>query len=222
MTLRRQNCFSRTLAHESPAQAHESPARESRVRFVNQSVSFLIFAITVGVLAGCLLGTQPSVNGSLGKTVAHPLQASLISFGSGTAILLVINITLGIFPPQFPESASGLPWWIWMGGSIGVVMVSTSLFFVPRIGSLPWFAAVMTGQTVIALILDHYGLLGNARSPVSMLRFIGTALLVLGVLVIVCAKRLEQEGTLASESSLTPETEMATSHQKDAPSKDIP
>ena len=107
-------------------------------------------AIVIGLLAGCLLGTQPSVNGQLGRHLEHPLQASLISFASGTTILLLLTIASGAFPPSFTTSPRDLPWWIWFGGAIGVVLVTTSLILVPRIGSLPWFAAVMTGQTVAA------------------------------------------------------------------------
>jgi len=35
-----------------------------------------------------------------------------------------------------------------MGGAIGVMLVTTSIIFVPRVGSLVWLAAVMTGQTL--------------------------------------------------------------------------
>ena len=161
------------------------------------SPGFIVVAIVVGLAAGCLLGTQPSVNGYLGGQVMHPLQASLISFFTGTMILFLLSLTTGAFPPQFTGPASQLPWWAWCGGAIGVVMVTTSLIFVPRIGSLPWFAAVMTGQTVIAIVLDHYGLLGNPKATASPLRLLGAALLIAGVLVIVQAKRSEQ---LAAES----------------------
>ncbi|QDV83533.1 DMT family transporter [Stieleria sp.] len=166
---------------------------------MNHSTTFFLIAIFVGLLAGGLLGAQPSINGSLGKSVAHPLQASLISFGSGTLILLVLTMVVGEFPPVFAVSPRQLPWWIWFGGAIGVVMVSTSLFIVPRIGSLPWFAAVMTGQTLAALLLDHYGLLGNPKTPVSALRVCGTLLLVLGILAIVGARRLETTQDAAVE-----------------------
>ena len=151
-----------------------------------------MLAVIIGLAAGCLLGAQPSVNGSLGMQVRHPLQAALISFGSGTAVLLVISIASGIFPPSFKTPLSELPWWIWAGGSIGVILVTTSLIFVPRIGSLPWFAAVMTGQTLAAICLDHYGLLGNPKAAASPLRLLGAGLLIAGVLVIVQAKRTEQ------------------------------
>ncbi|MCD0458079.1 DMT family transporter [Roseiconus lacunae] len=171
---------------------------------MNQPSTVLIVAVVIGLLAGGLLGAQPSVNGLLGKSVAHPLQASLISFSCGTAVLLVLTLTVGGgFPPRFVVSPSQLPWWAWTGGAIGVVMVSTSLFLVPRVGSLPWFAAVMTGQTIAALFLDHYGWLGNPRSPVSLLRLIGTLLLILGVLAIVGAKQMEQDQSATNVETKT-------------------
>ncbi len=70
-------------------------------------------------------------------------------------------------------------------------MVTTSLMFVPRIGSLPWFAAVMTGQIVAALVLDHYGLLGNPKATASPLRLLGAGLMIASVLVVVYAKHAE-------------------------------
>ena len=54
-----------------------------------------------------------------------------------------------------------------------------------------WFAAVMTGQTVAAFLIDHFGLLGNPKSAASPLRLLGVGLLIAGVFVIVQAKHLE-------------------------------
>ncbi len=167
----------------------ESPPKVARTV---QPSGLMLLAILVGLTAGCLLGAQPSVNGHLGRHVEHPLQASLISFASGTAILFLLSILSGNFPPVFLTPPRELPWWIWFGGAIGVVLVTTSLILVPRIGSLPWFAAVMTGQTIAAVVLDHFGLLGNPRAIASPLRLLGAGLLIAGVLVIVQAKRIEQ------------------------------
>ena len=53
----------------------------------------------------------------------------------------------------------------------------------------------MTGQTIAALLLDHFGLLGNPRAEASPLRLLGAGLLIAGVLVIVQAKRVEHSQT---------------------------
>jgi len=74
------------------------------------------------------------------------------------------------------------------------VLVTSSLYFVPRIGSLSWFGAVITGQVVAALILDQWGLMGNPRSAASPLRLLGGAMLIGGVLLITRAKALERRG----------------------------
>lgn len=169
----------------------------------------VLVAVAIGLLAGCLLGAQPSVNGQLGRHLEHPLQASLVSFASGTAILLALSFATGTFPPSFTSPPRDLPWWIWFGGAIGVVLVTTSLILVPKIGSLPWFAAVMTGQTIAALVLDHYGLLGNPRAEASPMRLLGTGLLIAGVLVIVQAKRQEFQAEAASNSNLQQEARPA-------------
>ncbi len=168
----------------------------------------ILVAVAIGLAAGCLLGAQPSINGQLGQHVSHPLQASLISFASGTTILLLLSVVSGNFPPRLSTSIHELPWWIWTGGAIGVLLVTTSLILVPKVGSLPWFAAVMTGQTVAAIVLDHYGMLGNPKAVASPLRLLGGALMIAGVMVIVYAKRSEQ--LAAIESSIVNSAELTS------------
>ena len=163
--------------------------------------ALILVAVAIGLAAGCLLGAQPSINGQLGRNVAHPLQASLISFATGTTILLILSVASRAFPPKLTTPMSQLPWWIWTGGAIGVVLVTSSLILVPRVGSLPWFAAVMTGQTIAAIVLDHFGLLGNPKAVASPLRLLGGALLIAGVMVIVYAKRSEQIAAKGSFSA---------------------
>ena len=100
-----------------------------------QGFGIVMVAVFVGLAAGSLLGIQPSVNGQLGLSVHHPLQAALISFATGTVLLIVLSLGFGVFPPSFRTLPTELPWWIWCGGAIGVVMVGTSLFFVAAVSA---------------------------------------------------------------------------------------
>jgi transporter family-2 protein len=53
-------------------------------------------------------------------------------------------------------------------------------FGAPRIGVGPLLTAAIAGQLVGAVVLDHFGLLGLARQPVSMEKIAGVALVLLG------------------------------------------
>lgn len=125
--------------------------------------------------------------------MGHPLQAAMISFGSGFVLLVLLSLVFGVFPPRFNAPPMSLPWWAWTGGAIGAVLVTSSLYFVPRIGSLSWFGAVITGQVVAALILDQWGLMGNPRSAASPARVLGAVMLLGGVLLITRAKAMEKK-----------------------------
>lgn len=161
-----------------------------------------LIAVLIALVVGCLFGIQPSVNGALATTVGHPFQAAMISFFAGTLTIAVVCAVTGNFPPKFTISPSGIPFWMWSGGTIGAVIVTSSLIMVPRMGSLSWFAAVITGQVVTAMVLDHFGWLGNPRISVSPMRLIGAGLLLAGLLVIVGAKWHDSNLSDASNEGL--------------------
>ncbi|MDA8746277.1 DMT family transporter [Rubripirellula amarantea] len=138
-------------------------------------------AVLVGLAIGSLFGMQPSINGTLGASVEHPLQASLI----------LICVATGTFPPRFVSSPGQLPWWIWTGGAIGVAVVTGTLVLAPRVGSLTLFVAFISGQVLTALVIDHFGWLGNPRIHASPMRLLGAGLLLAGLTVIVVSKKSE-------------------------------
>ncbi|TWT53359.1 hypothetical protein Pla22_09880 [Rubripirellula amarantea] len=148
-------------------------------------------AVLVGLAIGSLFGMQPSINGTLGASVEHPLQASLISFATGTFLLILICVATGTFPPRFVSSPGQLPWWIWTGGAIGVAVVTGTLVLAPRVGSLTLFVAFISGQVLTALVIDHFGWLGNPRIHASPMRLLGAGLLLAGLTVIVVSKKSE-------------------------------
>jgi transporter family-2 protein len=166
------------------------------------SWGWLGFAIVTGLVSGFLFGTQPSVNGYLSRELGHPLQASIVSFATGTFILIGLAIAMGVFPPRLQTPIEQMPWWCWGGGAIGVLLVTASLIFVPRIGSLPWHATIITGQLIAAIVLDQYGLLGNARQPMSRARAVGAMLLIAGVVIIFWSRSQPSRVGKSSEPDL--------------------
>lgn len=145
-------------------------------------------ALGVGALlalgAGGVMALQPAVNGKLATQCSHPLQASLISFGTGFLALSVVGIVLRIGWPQLDRLLE-LPWWAWGGGLLGTYMVTVSLLVAPQLGATRWLVLVLAGQIGLSLLLDHFGWLGYPQNRISWQRLLGVALLVLGVMLVV-------------------------------------
>ena len=140
-------------------------------------------AVFVGVGAGCLVGMQAPINSRLGKSVGS-MQAATFSFLLGTLVLLVIAAFVrgglgGL------AHATRAPWWALVGGLLGAVYVSVALVAVRTLGASGLTAVVITGQLVISVVIDRFGLLGVARQAVGVQRIAGLLLLLAGVVLVV-------------------------------------
>jgi len=137
----------------------------------------------LALLSGSALAVQVGVNNGLRERLGHPIPASIASFATGTLALIAFGLMLR---PAWP-SASSLgrgPWWIWLGGAVGACYLMATVTFSPRLGAAGWLAAVVTGQILTSVLLDHFGLLGFAVHPASLRRLAGVALLLAGAVVV--------------------------------------
>ncbi len=140
--------------------------------------------VALGLICGMMIAAQGAINGRLaGSLGGGPLQAALISFSVGWVALLALNLALGHRMPSL-SSVSHLPWWIWVGGLMGAVMVASSATAVPRIGVAAWVSAVIAGQLIAAVVYDQFGAFGQAVRPATPLRLLGVGFLALGVYMV--------------------------------------
>jgi transporter family-2 protein len=140
-------------------------------------------AVLLGAGAGCLVGMQAPINSRLGKSVGTA-QAATFSFLVGTAALLVVA--------SFWKGGLGglgnigrAPWWALVGGLLGAVYVTVALVAVRTLGASGLTAVVITGQLVISVVIDRFGLVGVARQHIGAGRIAGLLLLVAGVVLVV-------------------------------------
>ena len=151
---------------------------------MDRPMTLMNLALVLAALgAGCLMAMQPAVNGKLAGNCSHPLQASIISFGTGLLALMVVGTALRVGLPDW-SSLKELPWWAWCGGLIGTYMVTVSLMVAPQLGATRWIALVLAGQIALSLVLDHFGLIGYRQQPINMTRIFGLVCIVLGVVLV--------------------------------------
>ena len=143
------------------------------------SVSLWIWSL----IAGGVLALQVGMNGLLQTTTRSPLIAALINFVVGTALLLVAALVTRAPWPDM-SVVRGIPTWAWLGGFCGALYVATVSFTGPRLGATTVLALTLLGQSVVSMLVDHYGLVGLPVNPVSLTRVLGVLLLLGGALLI--------------------------------------
>jgi transporter family-2 protein len=141
------------------------------------------FFILIAILIGGLLSVQGSINSHLGSYLRHPLQAALVNFLVGTVCLLALNVLLRTGVPK-GEEITRIPLYLFFGGVLGAIFVTSVVVLIPKIGVSTLLAASIGGQLIIASIIDHFGLFNVPVHPVSAGRITGILLLLSGVFLI--------------------------------------
>ena len=79
---------------------------------------------------------------------------------------------------------SRIPLWAWSGGIFGAIFIGLGIMLIPQIGTATFFVLLVAGQMLGALIFDHFGLMGVPVHPISIVRLMGAALLLGGVVLV--------------------------------------
>ena len=143
---------------------------------------YVVFAL-LATLAGAGLPVQLGMNNHIRIMTGSPMTAAFISFLTGTA-LLALYVVLLRQPLPTPLQIGNAPWWIWLGGVVGVFYIVVAIVIAPKIGPAVLFSLVVAGQLINSVVIDHFGLFGYEVHHVSPLRVVGVAMLVGGVVLI--------------------------------------
>jgi transporter family-2 protein len=134
-------------------------------------------------VAGIGLTIQIGLNAALRSAFGSAGVAALANFLVGTAGLALFLLLTGTGVPGRPAFAAA-PAWAWLGGLLGAFYVATATIAGPRVGAAVFLALTVFGQLAASLVVDHYGLIGFSRDPVTPARLAGAALLLAGVWLI--------------------------------------
>lgn len=140
-------------------------------------------AVLLTAFAGGLVALQAPINSLLGRSIGT-WQAACLSFAIGTAALLCIAALAEGGLGQIAD-ARRVPWHYLLGGLLGAAYVTSILVTVRSLGAGGVVAATIVGQLAVSVVVDHLGLLGVARQPVTVLKVFGIVLLGLGTYLVV-------------------------------------
>lgn len=138
--------------------------------------------LAFGILAGFLLPIQTCLNSRLRESVGSPFLSSLFSFAGGTLFLILLVLGIDHSLLFSPDAVAGQPAWIWLGGLFGVIGLTTNILIFPKLGGVQTTVIPITGQILMGLVIDHFGLFESAQSSLTPLRALGALLVLAGAL----------------------------------------
>lgn len=160
-------------------------------------------ALAFGIFAGFLLPIQTCLNSRLRESVGSPFLSSLFSFAGGTLFLLLMVLGVDHSLLIVPSTVAGQPAWIWLGGLLGVIGLTTNILIFPKLGGVQSTVIPIAGQILMGLIIDHFGLYESTQSTLTLTRLAGALLVLCGVFgAVLLGRRTPTSPTSTSESGL--------------------
>jgi bacterial/archaeal transporter family-2 protein len=139
------------------------------------------------VAAGLLVAMQAGTNATMQKSLQNPVVSTVVSFGSAFAVLvfaLAIYTVVTKAPMPRGSQWTAVPWWGWIGGTLGAIYVLAMVLTAEKVGSGIFIGLSVTASLLASIAIDHFGLLGFERHTAGPGRLIGSALMVAGMLLI--------------------------------------
>jgi transporter family-2 protein len=146
-------------------------------------VAVMLAQVGLALLVGFSTSLQPGVNAAFASYAGARVYGGVLNFAVGFIAMVTVTLLLRSPAPDIQRLAIA-PWWAWTGGLIGAFFVGLAIVLVRPMGAANYFAAMICGQFVGSMIIDHFGLLGLPMHAFSWGRAMGVGLMGLGVLCI--------------------------------------
>jgi transporter family-2 protein len=132
-------------------------------------------AVFLSVVAGLAGAVQVSAMSQLGDRISisgavafATLFTAIVSFG----LLLAFRKSFAAYRNAFDH-----PWWMLMGGLLGLLIIFTITYAGGRLGVAATVGILIAGQLLMGAAIDRWGLFGSTKSPLHWPRLLGIVLL---------------------------------------------
>lgn len=141
-------------------------------------ISNEMMPLVLALVSGVLMAVQGSINASLSKVIGL-LEATFIVQLTGTILVMILLFIVNMGKGNL-SAWQEAPWYSWLGGIIGVAIIYLVAASIPNVGVANATTAIIVGQVLTAIIIDHFGGFGLERVACSPKQVIGLILLAVG------------------------------------------
>jgi len=146
----------------------------------------ILAALVVALFSGLAVGVQSSFINVAGKNTGAILTGLFVNIFAGIAAGLLVVI---VFAQQGNSALLGLQAQTWVvmlvAGLLGIGVIAGIAYALPKIGVAAGLSMIITGQMIVGVLVDMFGLTGGEPIPLTWLRIGGLGLLAFGTWAIV-------------------------------------
>ncbi|WP_296245287.1 MULTISPECIES: DMT family transporter [unclassified Psychrobacter] len=147
----------------------------------------LTLAFPLLLLGGMAIAAQSSINGSLSVRTDVVTTAWL----ANVVAAIILGFLVIFFEPPQAQTMFSIPPWQLSGALFGTFSMVAIVIGVPRIGTAATIVAVIAGQIIMGLLVDHFGWFGNSQIVLDYKRAAAIALLA-GALYLIYLSNVRQ------------------------------
>jgi len=137
----------------------------------------------LALVMGACVALQGTINAALSERIGTG-ETLLVN----TAIVAVGSIVVFLVLSEPSKlSASHLlkaPWYEYFGGLCGFMIIFLAIVLFPRLGAGLTLSLAIAAQLILAVLIDHFGLMGITQHAASLPRLAGVALLIAGATLV--------------------------------------
>lgn len=137
----------------------------------------ILFLILLALLGGIAVTLQGQFMGVMDQSIGTRESVFITYAGGGLVITLFMLFLRG----GNLRVATTVPWYALTAGLLGLVIVGTIGFTVPRLGLTSALTLVLAGQYIASVLIEQFGWFGAPVRPFEWTRALGIFLLLLGV-----------------------------------------
>ncbi|MCE4049291.1 MULTISPECIES: DMT family transporter [Bacillaceae] len=134
----------------------------------------------LALLAGAALSFEGAIYAELGKTIGQ-IETSFYNFFMGSIIMGLLWIFFGKGDLSYTLKA---PKWTLLGGGLGVVYLTAIVISVPYVGVGISMVAVIIGQLVMSMVIEHFGWLGSKKTKINKEKIFAVISMIIALILI--------------------------------------
>jgi transporter family-2 protein len=145
-----------------------------------------LFLVAAALAVGGLLAVQGAANLQLSSAVGSPVGASTLQLGIAAVLLVALAAAAGTLPAV--ELLPRVEPWHLLGGLASALYITAGVLLFPRLGALASVGLFVTGQLLVSVTMDAFGLLGVRQVGLEPASVAGALAAVAGMALIVRAQ----------------------------------